>query len=42
MKGPAVKYDSKLTMNGSFEDILKDMVTPDKPESKKAHKPKEK
>jgi len=33
-KKRAVKYDQKLTINGSFEDLVKELVTP-KPTSKK-------
>ena len=30
-KKRADKYDSKLAINGSFEDVIKVMVTPGKP-----------
>lgn len=36
------KYDTKLSINGSFEDVIKVMVTPSKPEPEKADKPKKK
>ena len=41
-KKRADKYDSKLAINGSFEDVIKVMVTPQKPEPKKVDKPKKK
>jgi hypothetical protein len=30
-KKRADKYDSKLAINGSFEDVIKVMITPGKP-----------
>lgn len=33
-KKRATKYDEKLTINGSFEDLVKELVTP-KPTTKK-------
>ena len=33
-KKRADKYDSKLAINGSFEDVIKVMVTPGKPVEK--------
>lgn len=33
-KNRADKYENKLTINGSFEDLVKELVTP-KPTSKK-------
>jgi len=38
-KKRADKYDSKLVINGSFEDVIKVMVTPGKPEPKTDEKP---
>jgi hypothetical protein len=32
------KYESKLAIDGSFEDVIKVMVTPRKTESKKEEK----
>lgn len=37
-KKRADKYDTKLAINGSFEDVIKVMVTPQKPEPKPAKK----
>jgi hypothetical protein len=42
-KKRADKYDSKLAINGSFEDVIKVMVTPGKPATApKPVKPKKK
>jgi hypothetical protein len=41
-KKRADKYDTKLAINGSFEDVIKVMVTPTKQEPKKVDKPKKK
>jgi hypothetical protein len=41
-KKRADKYDTKLAINGSFEDVIKVMVTPGKPEPKKEDKSKKK
>jgi hypothetical protein len=41
-KKRADKYDTKLAINGSFEDVIKVMVTPSKQEPKKVDKPKKK
>jgi hypothetical protein len=40
-KKRANKCDTKLAINGSFEDIIKVMVTPSNQELKKVEKPKE-
>jgi hypothetical protein len=37
-KKRASKYDEKLAINGSFEDVIKVMVTPTKQEPKKDKK----
>lgn len=34
-KKRANKYDEKLTINGSFEDLVKALVTPKQPTKKK-------
>ena len=34
-KKRASKYDEKLTINGSFEDLVKDLVNPKSPIKKK-------
>lgn len=34
-KQRANKYDEKLTINGSFEDLVKELVTPKTPTKKK-------
>jgi hypothetical protein len=34
-KKRASKYDEKLTINGSFEDLVKELVTPKTPTKKK-------
>jgi hypothetical protein len=39
-KKRASKYDEKLAINGSFEDVIKVSVTPGKQEPKKVEKPK--
>jgi len=41
-KPRAKKYDEKLAVKGSFEDVIKLSVTPQKPEPKKIDKPKKK
>jgi hypothetical protein len=41
-KKRADKYDNKLAINGSFEDVIKAMFTPTKQEPKKVDKPKKK
>jgi hypothetical protein len=38
-KKRADKYDTKLAINGSFEDVIKVMVTPTKQEPEKEKKP---
>lgn len=35
VKKRANKYDEKLTINGSFEDLVKELVTPKLPLKKK-------
>ena len=34
-KPRASKYDTKLQINGSFEDLVKELVTPARPAKKK-------
>lgn len=34
-KKRATKYEEKLTINGSFEDLVKELVTPKPPTKKK-------
>jgi hypothetical protein len=41
-KKRADDYDNKLARNGSFEDVIKVMITPSQPEPKKVDKPKKK
>jgi hypothetical protein len=41
-KKRADKYDTKPSINGSFEDVIRVMVTPSKPKPKKLDKPKKK
>jgi hypothetical protein len=41
-KKRADKYDSKLAITGSFDDVIKVSVTPQKQEPKKADKPQKK
>jgi hypothetical protein len=41
-KKRADKYDTKLAIEGSFEDVIRVSVTPGKPEPKKVDKPKKK
>jgi hypothetical protein len=41
-KKRAIKYNEKLAINESFEDVIKVMVTPTKQEPKKVNKPKKK
>ena len=35
IKKRADKYEEKLTINGSFEDLVKELVTPKQPAKKK-------
>ena len=41
-KKRADKYDNKLAINGSFEDVVKVSVTPGKPVTKPVNPPKKK
>jgi hypothetical protein len=43
MRNRADKYEGRLAINGSFEDVIKVMVTPGKPApAPKTDKPKKK
>jgi len=41
-KKRADEYDTRLSINDSFEDVIKVSVTPSKPEPGKVDKPKKK
>jgi hypothetical protein len=41
-KKRADKYDNKLAINGSFDDVIKVSVTPSLTQPKKVNKPKKK